>query len=234
MPAPRAAAFALCAAGTARAPHGRPAALARPRVVLIGPARMEELVKRTCTLLLLLSLVPALGSWGQGLPGQALSGDEPRGRELPSLQLMSLSGDPFSLPAAALGRVTVLVIGFSRAAGKESGPWVDRLNAEAGAEPGVAIRSVAVLAGVPALFQSMVRGIVERGTPRRQWPSFLVTFTDGAEWKRIVGFERPDDSYLIVIDARGEVVMRLHGAVSESGLDRVVREVARLERAGSS
>ena len=174
-------------------------------------------------LVALLSIFPAALSSGEQVPSNTF----------PELQLVSLSGKQVALPTDITGRVGVLVVAFTRQAGAETGPWVDRLEQEFLSNPRVSIFSVAILAGVPPFFRSVLEGIIKRATPPSARPRYLITFTDESAWKRVVGFSDPSAAYLVVIDARGEVTMRRSGALSGEGLGRVAKEVKRLARAAT-
>lgn len=157
-----------------------------------------------------------------------LISQEARAGEVPDLELQHLDGRPFLLPADAIGSVTVLVIGFTRKAGTNSGPWAARLESQFGGNPSCAIHSVAILAGVPALFRGFAYAAVERSVSPSERPNFLLTYDNDAEWKRLVGFSEPNSPYVVVIDRHGNITLGLQGSMSDSRYSLVAAETSKL------
>lgn len=151
-----------------------------------------------------------------------------RAAVVPHLELQHLDGTPFLLPADAIGSVTVLVVGFTQAAGTKSGPWVTRLESQFGANPSCTIHSVAILAGVPALFRGFVHAAVERNVSPSERATFLLTYHNDAEWKMLVGFSEPNNPYVVVIDRQGGIALALHGSMSDPRYGQVAAEIVKL------
>ena len=137
---------------------------------------------------------------------------------LPSLALQGLDGAGFSMPGDLRGDENAVVIGFTRKAGDGSKPWLDRLERDYGANPRFAAYSVAVLASVPPLFRPLalagIRGSAAAAGPANK--NILFTFSDGPEWKSLVGSGSADDPYVLIVDRRGIVAAAAKGPFTEA------------------
>jgi hypothetical protein len=105
--------------------------------------------------------------------------------------------------------VTVLVVGFTQKAGNRVKPWSDRFERDFGAESRFACYSVAVLAEVPPIIRPLVLGFIKNGAEAKGRSRLFTTFQDEGTWKAVVGFRRPDDPYVIIIDREGHIVRTL-------------------------
>lgn len=130
---------------------------------------------------------------------------------MPSLRATSLDGQSLALPNPAAD-ATVLIVGFTRKAGDRVKPWADRFERDFGAEPRFACYSVAVLAEVPPIIRPIVLGFIRNGTKSKDRSRLFAAFQDEEAWKAVVGFRRPDDPYVIIVDREGQIVKALCGS----------------------
>lgn len=133
----------------------------------------------------------------------------------PSIQGENLLGKKVTVPEAWNGHSTVVVIGFTHASQTQTKAWAARLRSEFNTY------SIAVLEDAPRLVRGMaVRGI-KGDVPQSDRDRFLVIFQGEKELKQAVGFERPDDAYLVLVDSSGLIRWRFHGPLSESAFDEL-------------
>jgi len=144
---------------------------------------------------------------------------------VPHLVLSSLKHQPFVLPDDVRGVVSVLFVGFSQKAGSNAKGWTDRVEKDFPSTPGLRSYTVAVLAGVPTLFRSMVVGFIENGTPANRRGTFLVTFSDETAWKTLAGFQAPDDPYVLVLGPDSAIALKVHGLFDESLYQMITERV---------
>lgn len=137
---------------------------------------------------------------------------------LPSLECESLAHQKVTLPAAAAGRVALLVIGFTRGSREAAAEWARRLRRDLGldradrVDRSMALFQLAVLEDVPSLLRGMVAAGIRRTLPKEEHDRFLLVLRGEAELKRLVSFAAPDDAYLVLLDRSGGVRLRKHGA----------------------
>jgi hypothetical protein len=146
---------------------------------------------------------------------------------LPHFDLETLSGKPVSLPEAGRGRVTLLIVGFSRASQGPTGAWRGRFDGDFGKDPRYAMYQIAVLERVPRLIRGMVVGGMKKSIPPGRQDKLLVVFHDAEKWKEVMGFAAPDDAYVALLDPNGKVTWRRHGPFRDSDYAEL-REQARV------
>jgi len=151
------------------------------------------------------------------------------GEALLRLEGQSLSGKPVVLPDDAHGKIALLVIGFSKKGGRATDAWGQRFKKDFGADQRYVVYPVAELEDAPRLLRGMITGSIRRGTPPAEQDRFLILFQSETELKRFVTFSAPDDAYLLLLDANGEVKWRGHGLFREedySGLRDAAKKLA--------
>jgi hypothetical protein len=128
----------------------------------------------------------------------------------------SLSGKQISLPSAAAGSVAILCIGFSRASQSQLKPWAERAANEFREKSGVLVYSIAVLEDAPRLVRGMAVHGMKSGVPAQRQDRFLVVYHGETELKRITGFQRAEEAYILLLDRKGEIQWRNHGPASDA------------------
>lgn len=137
------------------------------------------------------------------------------GETLLRLEGQSLSGKPIVLPDDAHGKIALLVIGFTKKGGHATGAWGQRFRKDFGGDQRFVVYPVAELEDAPRLLRGMITSSMRRGTPPAEQDRFVTLFQSQAELKRFVAFSSPDDAYLLLLDANGEVRWRGHGLFRE-------------------
>lgn len=163
--------------------------------------------------LALTALIAAGAAWAQTLQTQAT---------LPQIKGTSLDDQEITLPDAAAGKVTFLVITFSKAAGEKGRSWNERFFKDYPQEDKITSYSIAMLEDVPAFLRGMIRSGIRRSIPVSMRRRFLTAARGEAEWKRYVGMQDDKDSYLILFNSKGRVQWMHHGQ-----FDPAVYEVLR-------
>lgn len=141
----------------------------------------------------------------------------------PSLQAESLLGNKLALPDALRGHATVLIIGFSHASQPETKTWGARL------EDDLHPYSIAVLQDVPRLVRGMATSGIKSGVPESRKDRFLLVFHEEKELKAAVGFEMPNDAYVVLLDSNGLIQWKFHGNVSDSTVAELEKRLHTLE-----
>ena len=125
-------------------------------------------------------------------------------------------------------RATALAIGFTKRAGSKSRAWIDRLEKDFGDRPGFAAYGVAVLAGVPPLFRGLALDGVKNTISDGRRDGFLVALKDEAGWEALVGYESTEDSYVLVLNAQGDVIAESRGPIGEASYGKIAGEIVRV------
>lgn len=144
--------------------------------------------------------------------------------QFPAIEGENLLGKKIALPQAGAGHPAVIVIGFTHASQSQTKAWSAQLHRE------VATYSLAVLEDVPRLVRGMAVGGIKSGVPQEQRERFLLVFRGEKELKEAVGFDRPNDAYIVLLDAAGVIRWRFHGALNDASLADLKSQLADLAR----
>jgi hypothetical protein len=143
------------------------------------------------------------------------------GEQMPQITGESLSGKRTQLPSASAGSVAILCIGFSHASQSQLKPWAERAANEFREKGRVLVYSIAVLEDAPRLVRGMAVHGMKSGVPAQQHDRFLVIYHGESELKRISGFQRPEEAYILLLDRKGEIQWRGHGPVSDGAFQEL-------------
>jgi hypothetical protein len=138
-----------------------------------------------------------------------------RSETLPRLAGESLSGKEVVLPNDAHGKIALLVIGFTKKSSHATQAWEQRFKKDFGNDQRYVVYPVAVLEDVPRFIRGMVTRSIRRGTPPGEQDRFVTLFQGEADLKRFMSYAVPDEAYLLLLDAKGEVQWHGHGLFGE-------------------
>jgi hypothetical protein len=136
-------------------------------------------------------------------------------QSLPHVQADTLSSNKIALPDAALGHPAIFIIGFSRAAGDSTGRWGKELKKQFANDPDLRFYSVAVLQDAPKMVRGMIRHGMRGGIPKEEQDRFVLIYEGEDAWKSFAGFSEPDDAYIVLVDAKGTPLARVHGKAAD-------------------
>lgn len=130
---------------------------------------------------------------------------------LPRIEGETLSGKKVTLPD---GRPAVLIIGFTHGSQAQTKAWSQRIHNQ------IDTWSISVLEDVPRLMRGMVSHSIKGSIPREEHDRFLLVYHGEKELKQAAGFDRPEDAYVLAIDASGAVLWRFHGSVTDAAAEQ--------------
>ena len=114
--------------------------------------------------------------------------------------------------------MTILCIGFSHASQSQLKPWAERATDEFRQKGQVAVYSIAVLEDAPRLIRGMAVHGMKSGVPTQQHDRFVVVYQGESELKRVSGFVRPEEAYIVLLDPKGKILWLSHGPVTDAAL----------------
>jgi hypothetical protein len=94
----------------------------------------------------------------------------------------TLDGKTIVLPDAAVGRVTLLIVGASKKGGERTGPWKDHFIADFGSNPLATYYVAAMLQSVPSPFRGIIRSGMRGGRPDAERSHVLTSASDENDW----------------------------------------------------
>ena len=134
------------------------------------------------------------------------------GTTIPQIKGTTLEEQAIILPDAVRGKVTLMIVTFSKAAGELGRGWSDPFFKDYPQDDKATSYVIAMLEEVPSLLRGTVRGSIKRGVPLSMRRRFLTVTQDENQWKQYVGLKNDKEPYLILVDGNGQVQWVHHGA----------------------
>lgn len=145
-----------------------------------------------------------------------MSGATPGQQQPPPLHGDTLDGKPITLPDASAGKVTLLLVAFSRKGGDNTAAWRDRFEHDFGSNPRVTSYAVAMLQDAPSLLRGMIKAGMRSGTPPARRSHFVVCTSNEQAWKQFTGMSDDKWPFLVLLDGSGHVRWTHGGLFAES------------------
>jgi hypothetical protein len=150
------------------------------------------------------------------------------GDPLPELRGQYLTGRDAILPAAASGKVALLLVGFTYQSRFAVEPWAEKFRAQWASHESVTFYEVPVIGGMARLGKWFIDSGMRRGTPKDDYGHVITVYGGADAWKKRLGFAAPDAAYLVLLDRAGRVAWRYQGPFDETAsraLDAKVLEL---------
>lgn len=145
--------------------------------------------------------------------------------QLPALPVATLSGQPFALPVDLANQPCLFIIGFTHASRPKTLEWSTQLRNEYAKSSAASIYDVVVLEDVPGLMRSFVTGRVAADVPVQLHDHYLVVTQQERVWKQLVSFAEADTAYVLLLNARHEVVWHGSGALHDDNIAALTARV---------
>lgn len=133
---------------------------------------------------------------------------------LPATAGEALSGRRLVLADAVRGHAAILVVAFTKQAGDSSKAWAQAIRADS-ALAGLELFSVAMLGQAPGLVRGMIKSSIRKGLTPAEQDSFVVITQDEKLWRRYLNVIVENDTYVVLLDAAGQVRWQGHGQAKD-------------------
>lgn len=143
----------------------------------------------------------------------------------PGIHGETANGKPIDLPAAAAGKDALLIFGFSKAGGHQTGAWEQRTTAEFGRDPHLAVYTIAMLEAVPRLLRGMIKSSIVGGIPPAKRANMVLAFSGETEWRRFCEVSDDKVPYLVFFDRTQHIRWKGHGLFDEKQYDALKRAI---------
>lgn len=145
----------------------------------------------------------------------ASSGVEPLrlGNALPPLQGEYLTGKSATLPTAASGKTTLVLLGFTYASRVPVEAWGEWFRDTIGIGPDRTFFEVPMIGGMAKMGRWFIDRGMRKGTPAALHENVITVYANTGEWKKrlAVSSTNDKDAFLIVLDRDGVVRWLHHG-----------------------
>lgn len=140
----------------------------------------------------------------------------------------NLKSERVTLPDAYRGRNTLLLVGYAQKAQFDIDRWIlGVLQADIPVE----IVEVPTIAGmVPQMVQGFINNGMRGGIPQSDWASVVTVYEDAPKIIELLGNERPQSCYAVLLDRAGVVVWSSNIGYSAAQILALKEIVAKLPR----
>jgi hypothetical protein len=133
----------------------------------------------------------------------------------PALNGETLSGKKVSLPGES--RVPILiVIGFSRASQQQTLEWGKCMRQLKAQQVDFNYRPVAELESVPRPIRGFVSKNIRSAVPSELHDNFVLLFEGEKTLKQLTHFDRSEEAYVILLDAKAGISWQDHGPCNDA------------------
>lgn len=139
-----------------------------------------------------------------------------RSQSVPPTQAKTLKGSAVSFPIAGSSKPLLLRVGFSHESSKQCDQWNKRFKPAYLSEPRIDYYEIADFQGVPSVVMWMILHGMRREIPKDEQSRFVLLYSDGDKWKKLVGYTAPEDAYVIVADPSRNVLWQAHGEPTDA------------------
>jgi hypothetical protein len=150
------------------------------------------------------------------------------GDTLPVLKGEFLDGRSAELPVLAQGKVTLLVLGFSRDAQAAVEGWTKRFRADFEADRQVRFYEIRMVGGLKVMAKPLIEGGIRKDTQGEDYEHVITVFGGAKFWKDRLRFRNGKDAYLILLGQEGAIRWVGHGFISEAKYGEMAAQVRRL------
>ena len=92
----------------------------------------------------------------------------------------------------------------------QCGPWLKAIRADTSLN-GVALYELAMLEKAPGIIRGVIKSGMRKGTTLAEQNEIVVMTKDQAQWEKYFGVSDDKDPYVLMLDAKGDVVWHGHG-----------------------
>lgn len=140
----------------------------------------------------------------------------------------NLKSERVTLPDAYRGKNTLLLVGYTQKAQFDIDRWIlGALQADIPVE----IVEVPTIAGMaPQMVQGFINNGMRSGIPQSDWASVVTVYEDAPKIIELLGNERPQSCYAVLLDRTGIVVWSSNIGYSATQILALKETVAKLPR----
>ncbi len=158
----------------------------------------------------------------------------PTGTRFPALSARTLAGTNKTLPDAAAGKVSLIVVAFVRGAQEMINSWVLPFEEEFLPSADVVVYEVPMIESSlwkPA--RSMIDGGMRSGIPPEKHDYVITSYGSAAAYREILGMEDRSLAYLFLLDRDGVIRWEGKGFADSDGMSRLLKTATTLIHARS-
>lgn len=149
-------------------------------------------------------------------------------QQIPPTSVDTLSGGHVVLPVPASAKPLIVLISFSHKGGDDVEAWNKLFKVRYETDPRLDYCELADFQGVPSLIMKMILHGMHRAVHEPEKSHLGLLYAHEEEWKKLVSFQSPDVTYVVVAAPDGHVVWQTHGPASAAKAAELEDTVASL------
>lgn len=132
-------------------------------------------------------------------------------QQIPPTSVDTLSGGHVFLPVPASTKPLIVLMSFSHKGSDDVDAWNQLFRVRYETDPRVDYCELADFQGVPSLVMKMILHGMHRAVHEPEKSHLGLLYAHEEEWKKLVSFQNPDITYVVVAAPDGHVVWQTHG-----------------------
>jgi hypothetical protein len=134
-----------------------------------------------------------------------------RAQQIPSTSIDTLSGGHVVVPVPASTKPLIVLISFSHKGGDDAEAWNKLFKVPYETDHRVDYCELADFQGVPSLIMKMILHGMRREVHEPEKSHLGLLYAHEEDWKKLVSYQSPDVTYVLVASPDGRVVWQTHG-----------------------
>jgi hypothetical protein len=141
----------------------------------------------------------------------------------PALSGMTLDDKPITLPQAAAGKYTLVLLTYSAKASEQIAPWFDNLYEYFLMDPDydMNLYVLPIINGAKSLIAGKIEKQLKKGIQQGYQKHFVLYQGSIDDYKKTLRLDDKDVAYVFLLDKAGKIVYQTAGQYSDAQLDRI-------------
>ncbi len=136
-------------------------------------------------------------------------------QQIPPIDVTTLTGTRVLLPQPGGGKPLLILVTFSRKGSADADAWNKHFKTVYETDPRVQYLELADLQGVPSFVLSMILHGMRRSVAEPERSHLAPMFSTGDDWKKLVGANDLNVTYVVLANPAGHVVWQTSGPATD-------------------
>jgi hypothetical protein len=138
---------------------------------------------------------------------------------IPRTELVSLDGQPIVFPKPGSEKPLLIVLSFSHKGSDDVSNWYKYFKDDARFD----YYELADFQGVPSFVMKMILHGMRRSVKEPERSHMAPFYTNEDQWKALVHFDDPNVAYVLLANAKGEVLKQVRGPATSAAAINLLR-----------
>jgi hypothetical protein len=149
-------------------------------------------------------------------------------QQIPRTDFTTLTGARVVVPQEAGTKPLLLLLTFSHKGADDVAAWNKRFKVSYEIDQRIDYYELSDFQGVPAFVMKMILHGMRRSVVEPERSHSAPFYSQEAEWKKLVNYDNPKVTYLVLADAGGHAVWQTHGPATSEKTAELESAIAKL------